>query len=282
MVLLHLLSPEEKEHVLPFVDYNMSNLDINVSVAEYCLRKLNNLDLLSVKNPRDWCSEKTHPGQYYPVHPYKGIRAIDESSLELPSWAPAWHCEHWTVPLIATSFDPDQPRRYTAGGPPYPSCFTLANRTLYVQGITVGTILHVPPHYSERLPSDTLIENPRLLQEFFERYGSDWKSVYSAVQSTCSAGFDRINDAPLFGHAGMVDEDDRIRMLRSIEEKAGVWDVTKRYERQRVVCITDEGHLALVPSWSQEGDIIKVLLGGSVPYVIRATAEGQHSLVGDW
>jgi hypothetical protein len=132
------------------------------------------------------------------------------------------------------------------------------------------------------LPSDILRENPRLSQEFFERYGSDWEGVYSAVQSTCSAGFDRINDAPLFDHDVMVDEDDRIRMLRSIEEKAGVWDVTKRYERQRVVCITIEGHLALVPSWSQESDIIEVFLGGSVPYVIRATAEGQHSLVGDW
>ncbi|CZR65458.1 uncharacterized protein PAC_15358 [Phialocephala subalpina] len=50
----------------------------------------------------------------------------------------------------------------------------------------------------------------------------------------------------------------------------------------RQFCITQKGRLAFVPSTSQEGDIITILFGGEVPYVLRPLiGYGWNNVIGE-
>lgn len=49
----------------------------------------------------------------------------------------------------------------------------------------------------------------------------------------------------------------------------------------RCFFVTERGHMGLGPAEMQKGDMVAVLLGGSVPFVLHAEDEGQFSLVGE-
>jgi hypothetical protein len=53
----------------------------------------------------------------------------------------------------------------------------------------------------------------------------------------------------------------------------------------RRFCITRKGHFCLLPPTASEGDLICVLLGGEVPYVLRcieAQSQDFYAMVGEW
>jgi hypothetical protein len=54
-----------------------------------------------------------------------------------------------------------------------------------------------------------------------------------------------------------------------------------RWSSKRRFCITNSGALACVPKTSRHGDIICVLFGGEVPYVLRPTGTGRYLVVGE-
>ena len=54
-----------------------------------------------------------------------------------------------------------------------------------------------------------------------------------------------------------------------------------RWSSKRRFCITNSGALACVPKATCHGDIICVLFGGEVPYVLRPTGTGRFSVVGE-
>ena len=54
-----------------------------------------------------------------------------------------------------------------------------------------------------------------------------------------------------------------------------------RWSSKRRFCITNSGALACVPKATHNGDIICVLFGGEVPYVLRPTGTGRYSVVGE-
>ncbi|KAF8858581.1 HET-domain-containing protein [Acephala macrosclerotiorum] len=61
-----------------------------------------------------------------------------------------------------------------------------------------------------------------------------------------------------------------------IEASLDHWASSRRF------CITQKGRLAFVPSDAQEGDIITILFGGEVPYVLRPLiGHGWHNVVGE-
>jgi hypothetical protein len=53
----------------------------------------------------------------------------------------------------------------------------------------------------------------------------------------------------------------------------------------RRFCITRKGYFCLLPPTASEGDLICVLLGGEVPYILRcidAKSQGFYTMVGEW
>ena len=68
----------------------------------------------------------------------------------------------------------------------------------------------------------------------------------------------------------------------SRSEKHGIIEASiSRWSSQRRFCVTRTGALACVPKLSRYGDIICVLLGGEVPYVLRPTGAGSFWVVGE-
>lgn len=50
----------------------------------------------------------------------------------------------------------------------------------------------------------------------------------------------------------------------------------------RQICITDSGYFGLIPWYSEEGDLVCCLAGGSVPYVLRQCGRGNDfKLIGE-
>jgi hypothetical protein len=51
----------------------------------------------------------------------------------------------------------------------------------------------------------------------------------------------------------------------------------------RRLFVTENGHLGIRPAAIQDGDIVCILFGGSVPYVLRATdTDGLYRVVGSY
>ncbi|KAL6405348.1 hypothetical protein AUP68_11100 [Ilyonectria robusta] len=49
----------------------------------------------------------------------------------------------------------------------------------------------------------------------------------------------------------------------------------------RRFCISENGYFCLLPATSRKGDLISVLLGGEVPYVLRRQAKSIFRMVGE-
>ena len=60
-----------------------------------------------------------------------------------------------------------------------------------------------------------------------------------------------------------------------IEESIDRWSSRRRFS------VTGGGRLACVPKGSMVGDVICILFGGEVPYVLRPTGDGFHAVVGE-
>ncbi|KAH8763885.1 heterokaryon incompatibility protein-domain-containing protein [Hyaloscypha finlandica] len=65
-------------------------------------------------------------------------------------------------------------------------------------------------------------------------------------------------------------------------EKHGLIEASlSRWSSQRSFCVTRTGALACVPKTSRNGDVICVLFGGEVPYVLRPTGTGSFWVIGE-
>lgn len=53
----------------------------------------------------------------------------------------------------------------------------------------------------------------------------------------------------------------------------------KMYNIGRNLCATREGHIGCVPHGSVVGDVIGIFQGGTVPFVLRKSEDGQYQLV---
>ena len=112
LTMIPLLNPTEREVVSPLIDYNLSVLDLSVSIAEYCLQRMQNIDILSMCNPRrgndhvqDWPS---------PWYVFRETLYWATELAMLPSWVPAWDCTHYEFPLATGEFSPKEARKFAA------------------------------------------------------------------------------------------------------------------------------------------------------------------------
>jgi hypothetical protein len=82
----------------------------------------------------------------------------------------------------------------------------------------------------------------------------------------------------------LLPSDSHIPPARTKEESALVSALSQssRAFYERKMCSTSRGLMALVPPATKTGDIITVLRGGALAYVLRPVEQGMYSLVGEW
>lgn len=54
-----------------------------------------------------------------------------------------------------------------------------------------------------------------------------------------------------------------------------------KWSSRRRFCTTAKGRLACIPKSSRKGDVICILFGGEVPYVLRPISDGYYSVIGE-
>ncbi|EMD00629.1 hypothetical protein BAUCODRAFT_176180 [Baudoinia panamericana UAMH 10762] len=61
-------------------------------------------------------------------------------------------------------------------------------------------------------------------------------------------------------------------------------DLQEAYETAmsfRTLCWTEQGYLGLVPRYPNANDVLCVILGSAVPFVLREDGRGDYSLIGE-
>jgi hypothetical protein len=77
------------------------------------------------------------------------------------------------------------------------------------------------------------------------------------------------------GIRGLDESTPHLTTLAFVEASLDRWSSARRFS------VTKQGRLACVPKDSEKGDIICILFGGEVPYVLRPTSDGFYAVVGE-
>jgi hypothetical protein len=70
------------------------------------------------------------------------------------------------------------------------------------------------------------------------------------------------------------------RMVQSLEMPGRHFKISHLANRR--FTISKKGYFGLAPPTAQKGDVICVLLGGEVPYILRPLANGRYWILGEW
>ncbi|MCJ1449895.1 hypothetical protein MMC28_000223 [Mycoblastus sanguinarius] len=119
-------------------------------------------------------------------------------------------------------------------------------RTLAADRTHLGT--PAPPSYGEELPK------VREYLELCDTYGYD---------------------------AAKMEAVPKVRDLHSFYSDSWFLAAWYRSSFQRSFCSTKKGYMGLVPGEALEGDVVTVLLGGDLPFILRPVDEEQYVLIGD-
>ena len=247
--------PREK-YELPVVDYTKNSMDICKRYAVYFLEESKHLDILS------YCSSS-----YYRHH-------------TLLSWVP-WFAESCsTIPLVLGIFDgQDSMALFSAGGPGsilnYGLCDELS--TLSLHGYLFDHIAMTFPIDSNHL--DRLFKRLLNTQSHWSMSRQRAKKVASSVTQSSVEVFWRTILADQWHQGKRIKWDDRqgrISPPRSSEDHYRLLEdpdlyAHLRYLPGRRIITTKRGYLGLAPDAAIPSDIIVVIPGGAVPYVIRSS-----------
>jgi hypothetical protein len=112
---------------------------------------------------------------------------------------------------------------------------------------------------------------PKRYSEYFSRY---MEFIDSAPE--------RFNDYLVYSQTS----DPGIQLLSEVipggyENHSIIEGSIDRWSSKRRFCTTTNGSLACVPKASREGDLICVLFGGDVPYILRPTGTGFYWVIGE-
>jgi hypothetical protein len=107
-----------------------------------------------------------------------------------------------------------------------------------------------------------------------DRRVNDYHSSFSSSRAFGKSRLDR--DDPIIPPADAELEARLIRGLDSPNEGAASHLCYRRF------AVLRNGYFGLVPSTAQQGDLVVVLLGGEVPYLLRPAANGRHKVLGEW
>lgn len=215
-----------------------------------------------------------------------------ETPSMTPSWVPLWGQEPIFSMLAPWSSDDSF---HTSRGLPLKRYTDVEDSCLAVDGIIVSTIFHVQSPWEENLsmlvrtsafsPIDScnLALMARTLCGSRNAYGRLEKKEDAMMLSFLAALTNYIKRAP----RGTVNG----RLRVDVDPKRAEGEDPEKYQevadnvcQNRGLFVTVTGHLGLGPSQARPGDVVAVLGGGSVPYILRPIEnEGKkrYLLVGE-
>ncbi|KAG0648101.1 Heterokaryon incompatibility protein [Hyphodiscus hymeniophilus] len=166
---------------------------------------------------------------------------------KLPSWVPDWSC-HPRTEIIGHKKDSVKPYKASLGRPAN-VVFHQASEVLNLEGKVYDTVSRVGPIYNTGSDSSATTLK-------------QWENMISMSESKLAL--------------------DAAAVLRDHERsEAAIFQgqVTKA-SNGRALFLTDKGYVGLGPAEVEKGDRIAVLLGGSVPFVLRQR-QSHFTLVGE-
>lgn len=235
-------------------DYSLPTETLWLNVASHYLKKDDDLDILG------HCSHSTR-------------------SEGVPSWVPDWSAHQLPVPFVHRN-DLDAPM-YNAcrDTQPLPE-INPQDQCLLLRGIIFDRIRHVGRARKETPmnPDVDVFQTWNLLMELLSPiYVTGKCSNVEAYQTTLCADIN-----PETGN-----RPGSVQLPRNFDGTFDHYVLHKlmhshRYTIRRKLAITEKGYIGLVPAETERGDLVCVLYGGQMPFILRAIEGSEkYELIGE-
>ena len=281
-------------------NYNLSAVEIYIKVAVHMLKSRQNLDLLS-----------------HICHDCRGIPCRDkEKAVELsglPSWVPEWSSMGLEISIQFENLRGDEPVYQASLGEMSRNWHTFLEQdtVLQVEGVrldkihAIGRIARKDTFRSACRQSRSMIPqadddvyrgNHRIREAF-------WRTILWNQDNHYARLRDRVEDIafpypiadqqkrfegkvsrgvhlyrgsvdPIVFPPSTAEQEDKIKDL--IEESGRTLHLARRFFR------TATGYIGLGPTLARPGDIVVILLGGLIPYILRPSGKNRSTFLGDW
>lgn len=290
--LLGIASPDPRYESL--VQYSTTLEEVYATFAKVFIARSNTLDVFS-SSAEIWLRASTYRKTFghslsLPSYHFAGLKA---------SWAPRWHVgakdsdgdsiaasNHFNVAAGIPVSIVELPTNGKDG----PSWNLLA-----VRGRRIGRVLFLPGY-----DRDDRLSFERLSGKSKDKVSSLCRNACAVVKG-CSRYaeepaehicFSTFNfHLPLRQGSMQIEElsrefwqkvDDYQHLSEQFGQPEAEWESFYSNVVDRQICITDSGYFGLIPWYSEEGDLVCCLAGGSVPYVLRQSDDGDDfKLIGE-
>ena len=271
------------------VDYSSSVARVYSEVSKFIVMRDRNLQVLSA------------------------CQSYGSNITGLPSWAPDWTIDARFRPMRPISswagddgseMERSSENMFNASGSLSARIHISADlRTMNAQGLLVGQISVLGTHIEN---DGDNIETPATLQRMFSLFKTWWPVAKSHTPDSAPGGERRLD---AFWRTIVTDMNHFCQKATQGEEGAqyrrwmASWDPTafepgdladgdgvqtmvdfvasfQQATRNRRFFVTEAGHMGLGPRLTEPGDIVSVLLGSRVPFVLRAV-DNHFTLVGE-
>ena len=252
------LLPEEEL----YPDYSLSSRDVYIAFAKWCLISEQDLMILSAARPR-------------------------REGTDLPSWVPDWECKDFTTLLVGRRSDGF--RSFKASGTSRPFSKTVADsiNTLHLRGGIVSMIdeMSNPVEILSNMGDKKWIPTASHYADMAKQLGlpeqyigqPTWRSYGRTLAAGLSMGFSEQDDGRLC--AGALENNWRANLAWKKEGYPQPPPLEALYEigshtmdmiqGRKFFTSGEHGLIGLCPDTARVGDVVCILLGGEVPYVLR-------------
>jgi hypothetical protein len=194
--------------------------------------------------------------------------AID---ITFPSWVPRWDVATPGIQVLTAL-----PRhQYRSSAKMYHKSSLSARSAdhLQVEGLCFSTVSAT----SEAFDSERFPHGPRMIDKVFERYDRA-KYMYPTGESMATAWTATLTAGRL---ANATNSKRELAASRSPKYQRSL-SVAQRSCYGRRQFFTENGYMGIGPAAMREGDLVCVLWGGCVPYILRPTdTDNTYKLVGE-
>lgn len=224
---------------------------------------------------------------------------------DLPSWAPDWSIyERYrpTRPISSWTADGQSDIFNASGSFPARVDISADLRTIRAQGLRVGKISAFGTHLgndgdTEETPDTqkrmfTLfqtwwrlarIRTPDFTPSGERRFDTFWRTIITNINSFCQKATQSEEGAEFRSWMAVqftAFEPEDLVAGSLVQENLSFVASFQQATRNRRFFVTEEGHMGLGPRWTKPGDLVWVLLGSQVPFILRAVGD-WYVLVGD-
>ena len=259
-------------------DYNSSPETV---FSEFALHTIGEVTrVASQRSPRNKLSSKSREVRKALI--LFSCAGRHHQKLDLPSWAPDWTSNLSSRPLVFDS-------NFCAGGEvmevldwDHDTGLQLCGKLIDTVG-TCGTV---------RLEQDPAIDSHELIRQWWAE--AQAIALSRVVRSPGNTGhLDAFQKLCLYlsicDHGYYIDERSTRRRGNLLDEGDLTQDtkhsasqtLTLGSTRGRVLFVTTAGYVGLAPHGTQEGDLVYVVLGCPIPYILRPVPGGAFELIGE-